>query len=175
MTPMTAVPHKALQEDERKQTMRSATVGAILLALAVVIATAAMLMTSGAFKAVAKPVETVLETPKVTVIPARPSVEPTADPIINSMKLYAFGSEITADGFTAYVGDKPITLSVVLEPRYTHPPIYWTISNSDAARLSVSDDRMSCEFTVLKSAGKTELTVSCYGMDIVFPVYLWER
>ena len=172
---MTADSRKTFQEEDRKHATRWAGMVAILLALAVVIATAAMVLTIQGPKVTAEPSEAIPETPKVTYIPARPSVEPTGDPIINSMKLYAFGSEITSDGFTAYVGDKAITLSVELEPRYTHPPVNWSVSNSDAARLSVSDDRLSCEFTVLKSAGKTELTISCYGMELVFPVYLWKR
>ena len=172
---MKAADRKAYQAEEKNQVMRPAAIGAVLLAIAVVIATAIMLLTSRQPNTAPKPEETVLENPKVTVIPARPSVEPTADPIINSMKLYAFGGEITTeDGFTAYVGDK-ITLSVALEPRYTHPPIYWSVSDTDAARLSVSDDRLSSEFTVLKSAGKTELTVSCYGVENVYPVYLWGK
>ena len=174
MTPMAAADRTYLRENEREQTTRSATIGAVLLAIAVLIATAVMLLTSGAIKVEAKPEEPVVETSKVTVVPARPSVEPTADPILNSMKLYAFGSEITEDGFTAYVGDK-ITLSVVLEPRYTHPPVNWSVSNIDASRLAIADDRLSCEFTVLKSTGKTELMISCYGVETVFPVYLWER
>ena len=166
---------KTTLEEERKHFLRPATVGAVFLAIAVVIATALMLLTVRETKVTAKHEETVLETPKITFIPARPSVEPTGDPIINSMRLYAFGGEITSDGFTAYVGDKPITLSVELEPKYTHPPVYWSVSDTNAARLAVSDDRLSCEFTVLKSAGKTELTIRCYGMETVFPVYLWER
>ena len=166
---------KTFQEDERKHAMRWAGMVAVLLALAAVIATAVMVITVRGPRLGAEPAEAVPETPKVTYIPARPSVEPTGDPIINSMKLYAFGSEITADGFTAYVGDKAIKLSVELEPKYKPPPVYWTVGKSDAVRLSVSDDRLSCEFTALNSAGKTELTIRCYGMEIVFPVYLWER
>ena len=165
---------RAFHDDKRNNTMHYSAIGAVILAIAVVNATAVMLLTSGAVKVTEKPVETAVATSKVTVVPARPSTSPTADPILNSMKLYAFGSEITSDGFTAYVGDK-ISLSIKMEPRYTHPPVYWTVSDENAAKLSISDDRLSCDFTVLKAARKIELTVSCYGMEEVFPVYLWER
>lgn len=172
---MTGAGRQGLQEEDRKELMKPAITGAILLAVAVVVATVIMLMTAIPRRAASEQAESAPEVPKVTYIPARPSTEPTADPIINSLKLMAFGSEITADGFTAYVGDKAITLTVELEPRYTHPPVNWSVSSSEAARIVVSDDRMSCEFTPLKSSGKIELTVSCYGAAAVFPVYVWER
>ena len=92
---MTADSRKTFQEDDRKHATRWTGMVAILLALAVVIATAAMVLTIQGPKVAAEPTEAIPETPKVTYIPARPSVEPTGDPIINSMKLYAFGSEIT--------------------------------------------------------------------------------
>ena len=40
-------------------------------------------------------------------------------PTVDSVEVYAFGRELDADGFTAYVGDKPFTLSA-----YPHNPIF---------------------------------------------------
>ena len=126
-------------------------------------------------KTASKPAEIVPETPKITHIPARPSMAPTPVPDITSFKLFTYGRELDADGFTAYVGDKPVTLTVEIVPYMSHPPVNWAVSNSESARLTISDDRKSCEFTPLKSAGKIELTVSCYETEVVFPVYIWER
>ena len=54
-------------------------------------------------------------------------------------------------------------------------PVYWSFSDPDSANLSVGDDRLSCMFTALKPSGKNELTVKCYGAELVIPVYLWEK
>ena len=113
--------------------------------------------------------------PKVTFIAARPSAAPTPTPAVSSLRLYAFGGELGADGFTTYVEDRAIEISAELEPKLSRPPIYWSVSDDKAASLTVSDDRMSCKFLAVKPAGKIELTVSCYGMETVIPVYLWER
>ena len=119
----------------------------------------------------------VMEEPesKVIVVAARPSAAPTPSPTISSLKLYACGGELGEDGFTTYVEDRPIEISVVTEPKLTRPPIYWSVSDDKAATLTVSDDRTSCKFSAIKPAGKIELTVSCYGAETVIPVYLWER
>ena len=172
---MATCSHGTIREEERKDLMKPAARGAVLLAVAVIVATVIMLVTANANRASAKPVEEVVETSKITYIQARPSSEPTAEPTMNSIKVYSFGSELTADGFTAYVGDKAITLTVKIDPALSKPPINWSLSDPEAARLTVSDDRMSCEFTPLKAAGKVELTVACYGMYTSFPVYLWDR
>ena len=117
-----------------------------------------------------------VSTPEVFVLASPLPVftpAPTPTPEITSIKLYAFGRELDADGFTAYVGDKPFSISVELEPQIRYAPVSWFIS--DSASLSVSDDGLSCEFTALKPTGKNELTVSCYGAETTIPVYLWER
>ena len=104
-----------------------------------------------------------------TLAPATPVPTPTVDLI----EVYAFGRELDADGFTAYVGDKPFTLSAYPQPEVSHPQISWSIG--DSVELSVSGDTLTCEFTALKPTGKNELTVRCYGAEVTIPVYLWER
>ena len=104
-----------------------------------------------------------------TLAPATPVPTPTVD----SIEVYAFGRELDADGFTAYVGDKPFTLSAYPQPEISHPQISWSVG--DSVELSVSSDTLTCEFTALKPTGKNELTVLCYGAEVTIPVYLWER
>ena len=104
-----------------------------------------------------------------TLAPATPVPTPTVD----SVEVYAFGRELDADGFTAYVGDKPFTLSAYPQPEISHPQISWSIG--DSVELSVCSDTLTCEFTALKPTGKNELIVQCYGAKITIPVYLWER
>ena len=107
------------------------------------------------------------------------TIAPTPTPTVTSIRLYAFGRELDADGFTAYVGDKSFSLSITLEPEVRNPEVSWSITDShdssESAALVISPDGMSCEFTALKPTGKNELTVRCFGAEIVIPVYLWER
>ncbi len=112
---------------------------------------------------------------KVIVLQARPSTAATPTPAISSIRLYAAGGELGEDGFTMYVEDRPIEITAVMEPKLIRPPIYWSVSDEKAAKLTVSDDRTSCKFSAIKPAGKIELTVSCYGTETVIPVYLWNR
>ena len=171
---MSSAVRKTEHGADKKVSMRPAGIGAILLAVAVIIGTSINFISISHEKKAATQ-EEILETPKVTVVPARPSAAPTATPTVNRIMLYAFGAELNEDGFTAYVGDKAITLSVKLEPSMNRPPVNWAVSDSDSVRLEVSDDRLSCEFTALKPSGKNELTVSCYGAEAVYPIFLWER
>ena len=122
--------------------------------------------------------EIVLEEPdsKVIVIQARPSTGPSPTPTITSLKLFACGGELGEDGFTAYVEDRPIEITVEIEPKMIRRlPIYWSVSDEKAAMLTINDDGTSCKFSALKPAGKTELSVRCYGEEVTIPVYLWER
>lgn len=122
--------------------------------------------------------EILLEEPdsKVIVIQARPSTGPSPTPTINSLRLFAGGGELGADGFTTYVEDRPIEITVEIEPTMIRrPPIYWSVSDEKAALLTINDDGTSCKFSALKPVGKTELTVRCYGEEVTIPVYLWER
>ncbi len=102
---------------------------------------------------------------------AAPTPPPT--PTIEGIEIYAFGRALDADGFAAYVGDKGFTLSAYPVPSVANPPIEWI--SSDSFSLDISDDTLSCVFTALKPSGKNELTVRCYGAEVVIPVYLWER
>lgn len=116
------------------------------------------------------------EASKVIVIQARPSAAPTPSPTITSLRLLASGGELGEDGFTTYVEDRPIEITVEIEPKMIRrPPIYWSVSDEKAAMLTISEDGTSCKFSALKAAGKIELTVRCYGAETVIPVYLWER
>ena len=123
------------------------------------------------FKKAEEPAE---EAPKVIYIQARPSAEPTPAPPITSFKLITYGRELDSDGFTTYVGDKPVVLSVEMVPYMSHPPIEWSVSDDTAVSLSISSDRKQCEFSALRDAGKIELTVSCNEAEIVIPVYVWD-
>ena len=106
-----------------------------------------------------------------TEVSAAPTPVPT--PTVEGIEIYAFGRELDADGFTAYVGDKGFTLSAYPVPSVTNPRIEWL--SSDSFSLDVSDDTLTCVFTALKPSGKNELSVRCYGAEVVIPVYLWER
>ena len=166
---------QTMRETEQKSILRPSAIGAVLLIIAVIIATTINFMTVGGEGKKAASAAPAEPTSLVTTIPARPSSTPVATPTVNSIRLYAFGSELNEEGFTAYVGDRPFTLSVVLDPEINRAPVNWTLSDSESARLSVSDDRLSCEFTAMKPSGRNELTISCYVKEAVFPVYLWER
>ena len=108
--------------------------------------------------------------PEVT---AAPLPTPTPTPTVNSLSLFSFDRELT-EGFTAYVGDT-VTLSVKSDPELEQARFTWSISDAESARLTVSKDTDSCEFTALKPSGKNSLTVSCYGVEYTIPVYLWNK
>lgn len=112
---------------------------------------------------------------KVIIIQARPETAETFAPTVSSLKLFAAGGELTEDGFTMYVEDRPIEISIETEPKFLRPPVYWSVSDEKAASLIISEDRKSCKFSALKPAGEIELTVSCYGAETTIPVYLWNR
>ena len=164
-----------MKQDSMEKSIRRARNGAILLAAAVLIAVLVNFVPSFRLPALHRAEEAVEETPKVTYIAARPSVEPTPTPTITGLKVSTYGTELTADGFTTYVGDKAVVLTAAVEPYLSHPPITWSVSDTECAALAIGDDRTKCEFRALKPAGKKELTVSCYGAEVTFPVYLWER
>ena len=151
-----------------KQAIQPAVIGSLLILLALV---AGIFVT----RYTDKPEVTPEPSAKVIVVPARtPGV--AATPSIDSIRLYAFGGEIGPDGFTAYVGDKAITLTAEVNPsQLINPPVYWSCSDPDAVNLVTGDDRLTCSFTALKPSGKNELSVKCYGAEIVIPVYLWKR
>ena len=160
-------------QDAVQNSRKRATIGAALLAI---VAAFGIIINFSSFLPLHRDDEEVAQdAPKVTYIPARPSVAPTATPTVNSLKLLAYGSELTSDGFTTYVGDKTIVISADIEPKLNHPPVSWTVSDSESASLVVSDDMMSCQYKALKPTGKNELTVRCYGAETVIPVFLWGR
>ena len=113
-------------------------------------------------------------TPTVIVTMAR-SQSPAPTPTINSIRLYTYGRELDADGFTMYVGDRPVEITAELDPKVMRPKVYWRLSDDQSASLTVSSEGTSCTFNALKPSGKNELTVSCYGAEVTSPVYLWER
>ena len=150
-----------------KHAILPASIGALLIILS---------LTAGIFvtKFTDKPVVTPEPTSKVIVVPAR-TPGPTITPTVSSIRLYAAGGELGADGFTMYVGDKALKLTAEVEPKMVNPPVYWSFSDPESANLSVGDDSLSCAFTPRKPTGKNELTVKCYGMELVIPVYLWKK
>lgn len=117
--------------------------------------------------------------PTPQIVETMPPATPTPTPRVESLRIYAFGRELDSDGFTAYVGDKPFTLTVEIEPAVRRPLVSWSIRDSrgsgDSASLTVSDDGTSCEFTAIKPTGRNELTVNCFGAEVMIPVFLWER
>ena len=115
-------------------------------------------------RAAATPVPTATATPMPT---------PTPTPTVNGLALYAF-DRLLDEGFTAYVGDT-VTVTVKSDPELPKASFAWSVSDEESAKLVVSKDTASCEFTVLKPSGKNELTVNCYGAELTIPVYLWER
>ncbi len=164
-----------MENKEAKRILRPAKVGAVLIVIAVLAASLVNFLTIHRAEAAQAAAEAAEAKPMVTVIPARPSTAPTPTPTVNSIRLYAYGMELTSDGFTSYVGDRAVKISAELDPELKHPPVIWRMSDSSSAALSVSEDRLSCEFTARKPSGKNELIVSCYGTETVIPVYLWER
>jgi len=160
------------KQDPAKKALRQAKLGAIILVIAAV---AGVLLAFPPFRSSQAEKEAVQESPKVTYIPARPSTAPTPTPTVTSLKVSTFGSEVTSDGFTTFVGDKAIVLTAAVEPSMKRPPIFWSVSDTEAVSLGISDDRLTCEFKALKPVGKVELTVRCYGAEQVFPIFLWER
>ena len=54
----------------------------------------------------------------------------TPTPGVTAIRLYAYGRELmVADGFTLYVGDKPVEITAVLEPDVPNAQVGWTFSN----------------------------------------------
>ena len=121
-----------------------------------------------------RPEATPEPTSKVIVVPAR-TPGPVNTPTVSALHLYAAGGELGADGFTCYVGDRPLKLNLEIEPKLIHPPVYWSLSDPEAASLSIGDNGLSCSFNPVKPSGKIELTVKCYGAELVIPVYLWNK
>ena len=83
-------------------------------------------------------VEEVVETPE----PIPPTPRPT--PTVSSVQVYAFGRELDADGFTAYVGDtSPFVLPyAVISPAV--PSVHRLVDErARLCRLTVSSDGMS--------------------------------
>ena len=70
--------------------------------------------------------ETPSPTPEIIEIVAS---TPSPTPTVTSIRLYTFGRELDADGFTAYVGDKAFTISIILEPEIRNPAVSWSITD----------------------------------------------
>ena len=100
----------------------------------------------------------------------------TPTPGVTSIRLYAYGRELmVADGFTLYVGDKPVEITAVLEPDVPNAQVGWTFSNQEAASLDVSSDGRTCTITALKPTGRNDITVVCQDVTTSMPVFLWEK
>ncbi len=172
---MTTEDLKSTGKTQRTQIINPALMGAILLIITAVLAVVLNALPIDQANMKWVPAAPVTVPPKGTALSAPPSAAPKAEQKVTSIRIFAYGSERTEDGFTAYVGDKPITLSVELEPNIDQPTVYWSLSNNGAAELTVSDDTLSCKFIPLKAAGKIELVIRCQDTEAVFPVYVWDR
>lgn len=163
------------QNGDMEKTHKEAALFAGILILAVIAGIVVMVLTSprGA-KAEATPAPT--EEPAVTVT-ATPAPTPTSTPTppITAIRLYAYGRELDAGGFTLYVGDKPVELTAEIEPAELNLPIGWTFSDQEAVSMNVSSDGKTCTITALKPAGRQDLSVVCNNLYTSIPVYLWEK
>jgi hypothetical protein len=107
-------------------------------------------------------------------VTASPVKTPT--PGVTAIRLYAYGRELmVADGFTLYVGDKPVEITAVLEPDVPNVPVGWTFSDQEAASLDVSSDGRTCTITAKKATGRNDITVVCQDISTSMPVFLWEK
>ena len=158
---------KTKQADPEKNRYLPVLIGAGLIMLAVL---AGILVNVLSSPRDAKPEPTPAPSATVTAPPT-----PTPTPDVTSIRLYAYGREIDADGFTLYVGDKPVEISAVIEPAGLNLPVGWTLSDQGAASLEVSGDGLICKMTALKPNGRNELTVICQNLYTSVPVFLWEK
>ena len=158
-----------MNRKDTNQLLKPAKIGAILLAIAVIIGVLVMLL-SAPRSAKVEP------TPQPTIAAVASSAPtPTPEPELTAIRLYAYGRELNADGITLYVGDKPVEIYVDLEPKGLNYPVEWSFSNEEAVSMDASDDGMKCTVTVLQPKGKNELKVVCHNLYTTIPVYLWER
>ena len=158
-----------MNRKDTNQLLKPAKIGAILLAIAVIIGVLVMLL-SAPRSAKVEP------TPQPTIAAVASSAPtPTPEPELTAIRLYAYGRELNADGITLYVGDKPVEIYVDLEPKGLNYPVVWSFSNEEAVSMDASDDGMKCTVTVLQPKGKNELKVVCHNLYTTIPVYLWER
>ena len=140
-----------MERKDPNQVLKSAKIGAILLAVAVIIGVLVMLLSSPRSVKVDS-------TPQPTAAPvASAAPTPTPAPELTAIRLYAYGRELNADG---------IGLNY---------PVEWSFSNEEAVSLEASDDGMKCTVSVLQPKGKNELKVVCHNLYTTIPVYLWER
>ena len=158
-----------MERKDPNQVLKSAKIGAILLAVAVIIGVLVMLLSSPRSVKVDS-------TPQPTAAPvASAAPTPTPAPELTAIRLYAYGRELYADGITLYIGDKPVEIYADLEPKGLNYPVEWSFSNEEAVSLEASDDGMKCTVSVLQPKGKNELKVVCHNLYTTIPVYLWER
>ena len=158
-----------MERKDPNQVLKSTKIGAILLAVAVIIGVSVMLLSSPRSVKV-DPTPQPTAAPVVSAAPA-----PTPAPELTAIRLYAYGRELNADGITLYVGDKPVEIYADLEPKGLNYPVEWSFSNEEAVSLEASDDGMKCTVSVLQPKGKNELKVVCHNLYTTIPVYLWER
>lgn len=158
-----------MERKDPNQVLKSAKIGAILLAVAVIIGVSVMLLSSPRSVKV-DPTTQPTAAPVVSAAPA-----PTPAPELTAIRLYAYGRELYADGITLYIGDKPVEIYADLEPKGLNYPVEWSFSNEEAVSLEASDDGMKCTVSVLQPKGKNELKVVCHNLYTTIPVYLWER
>lgn len=158
-----------MERKDPNQVLKSAKIGAILLAVAVIIGVSVMLLSSPQ----SVKVDPTPQPPAAPVVSVAPT--PTPAPELTAIRLYAYGRELNADGITLYVGDKPVEIYADLEPKGLNYPVEWSFSDEEAVSLEASDDGMKCTVSVLQPKGKNELKVVCHNLYTTIPVYLWKR
>ena len=125
-------------KDNLDKNVRFAAIGGGILLLAVIAGILVMVLTSPR-NAKPEPTPTPAPTPEPTVTATETPAQPTVIPI-TAIRLYAYGRELTQDGFTLYVGDQPVELTAVVEPAEITAPVGWTLDDMEAAALEVSSD-----------------------------------
>ena len=166
------------QEELEKKVNHFTKIAAGILLLAVVAGFLVMVLTS---RRKAEPEPTPAPAPTQAVQPT-PAAAAAASPVktptpgVTAIRLYAYGRELmVADGFTLYVGDKPVEITAVLEPDVPNVPVGWTFSDQEAASLDVSSDGRTCTITAKKATGRNDITVVCQDISTSMPVFLWDK
>lgn len=159
--------------DAEKSALQFSKIAGGILLLAVIAGIVVMVLTSPRNT---KPEPTPEPTPEpAAAATADPAPTPTPAPPITAIRLYAYGRELNADGFTLYVGDKPVELTAVVEPAELQDPVGWSFSDTQSASLDVSSDSRTCTINPLKATGRNDLTLVCKELTVSFPVFIWDR
>ena len=151
----------------------------LILVIAVILAVIVMVSTSldGADKGTSgktavTPAAPPQESSGIPVVEAPPTPPPTPTPSVEKVQIrYATTESLE---FAMHVGETPVTVNAVAYPVTIENPVFtWTCSNTDAMKITVSEDTKECTCEILQSLpGGVKLKVSCFGVEKEIPVYL---